>query len=88
LFNEGNGSHNRYRRGCSGAEEDDQRYLIERRGQSDIPVNIVISEKEAGVSFNLIGGRSDYVGFLGADPAFVNWVKDLFVYYWENGTRV
>jgi predicted transcriptional regulator len=61
---------------------------IEWRGLSDIPVNIVISEKEAGVSFNLIGGRSDYVGFLGADPAFVNWVKDLFVYYWENGTRV
>ncbi len=59
---------------------------IECRGLSDIPVNFVINEKEAGISFSLTGGRADYVGFLGSDPAFISWVKDLFLYYWEKGT--
>jgi predicted transcriptional regulator len=25
----------------------------------------------------------DYAGFLGDDPTFVNWVKELFMHYWE-----
>jgi regulator of sigma D len=25
----------------------------------------------------------DYADFFGSDPAFHNWVKDLFLYYWE-----
>jgi predicted transcriptional regulator len=61
---------------------------IEWRGLSDMPVNIVLTEKEAGISFRLIGGRADYAGFLGKDPIFINWVKDLFLYYWEKGTRI
>lgn len=61
---------------------------IEWRGLSDIPVNIVLTEKEAGISFCLIGGRADYAAFIGKDPVFLNWVKDLFLYYWEKGNRV
>lgn len=61
---------------------------IEWRSIEDIPVNFVMTEKEAGISFCLIGGRADYVGFIGKDPMFLNWVKDLFCYYWDKGKRV
>ena len=61
---------------------------IEWRSLSDIPVSMVLNEKEAGIAFRLIGGRADYAGFIGTDPAFLNWVRDLFLYYWEKGMRV
>lgn len=59
---------------------------IECKGLSDIPVNLVVNEREAGISFRLTGGQADYIGFLGADPAFLNWARDLFLYFWEKGT--
>jgi predicted transcriptional regulator len=61
---------------------------IEWRSFEDLPVNIVLTEKEAGISFCLVGGKADYVGFAGKDPVFLGWVKDLFCYYWEKGKRV
>ena len=61
---------------------------IEWRCFEDLPVNIVLTEKEAGISFCLVGGKADYVGFAGKDPVFLGWVKDLFCYYWEKGKRV
>ena len=54
----------------------------------DLPANIVLTEKEAGISFCLVGGKTDYIGFAGKDPVFVNWVKDLFLYYWEKGQKI
>jgi predicted transcriptional regulator len=60
---------------------------IEWRSIEDISVNFVMTEKEAGISFCLIGGRADYVGFVGKDPVFLNWVKDLFLHYWDKGKR-
>jgi predicted transcriptional regulator len=61
---------------------------VEWRAIEDIAVNIVISEKEAGISFYLPDGKTDYVGFSGKDPVFMNWVKDIFLHYWAKGTRV
>lgn len=61
---------------------------IEWRSLSDIPVSIVLNEKEAGVAFRLIGGRADYAAFIGKDTVFLNWVKDLFLHYWEKGMQV
>jgi predicted transcriptional regulator len=61
---------------------------VEWRAIEDIPVNIVISEKEAGISFYLLNGKTDYGGFYGKDPIFMNRVKDLFEYYWAKGTRI
>jgi predicted transcriptional regulator len=61
---------------------------VEWRAIEDIPVNFVISEKEAGISFCQPDGKTDYAGFFGKDPAFMNWVKDVFQYYWIKGTRV
>lgn len=61
---------------------------IEWKGLIDMPVNIAVSEDRAGISFRSTNGIADYTGFLGKDPAFVGWVKDLFQYYWDKGTRV
>lgn len=60
---------------------------VEGRGLPDLPAIVVLSEKEAGICFRQIGGRIDYAGFFGKDPTFHNWVKDLFLYYWDRGKR-
>lgn len=59
---------------------------VEWRGLSGMPVTIVLTEKEAGISFPLVGGKADYAAFIGDEPVFLNYVKDLFLYYWERGT--
>ncbi len=61
---------------------------VEWRAIEDIPVNFVMSEKEAGISFCLLDGKTDYVAFLGRDQTFINWVKELFQYYWAKGKHV
>lgn len=58
---------------------------IEVRGLSDIPASIALTEKGAIICFRFIEGRLDYAGFSGTDPVFVNWVRDLFLYYWDKG---
>ena len=57
------------------------------RGLSEIPAIIALTEKEAVICFPLVGGRIDYAGFYGKDKTFHNWVKDLFLYYWDKGKR-
>ena len=60
---------------------------LENRTLSDIPAIIALTEKEAAICFHLVGGRADYAGFFGKDSIFLNWVKDLFLYYWDKGKR-
>jgi predicted transcriptional regulator len=54
---------------------------VETKGLSDLPAIVILTEKEAGICFRQIGGKIDYAGFFGKDPIFLNWVKDLFLYY-------
>ena len=54
----------------------------------DVHSTFAVTEKEAVVFFPLVGGRSDFTGFFGKDPIFLNWVKDLFQYNWDKGKRV
>jgi predicted transcriptional regulator len=61
---------------------------VEIRGSSDLSVVIALTEKAAGVCFRQIGGRMDYAGFFSSDPLFHNWVRDLFLYYWDKGKRM
>ena len=61
---------------------------VEMRGLPEIPAVMVISENEAAVCFRFIGGRLDYAGFFGKDPAFLGWARDLFQHYWDMGKRV
>jgi len=60
---------------------------VQMRALSELPAVIVVTEKFAGVCLLQIGGKVDYAGFFGDDPTFLNWVKDLFLYYWEKGKR-
>ncbi len=60
---------------------------IEWRSVEDLPASIILTEKGAGICFPLVGGKVDYAGFGGQDPVFMNWVKDLFLYYWEKAQK-
>ncbi len=60
---------------------------VEIRSLSDLPAIVALTEKEGAVCFRQLGGRMDYAGFLGKHPTFLNWVKDLFQYYWDRGKR-
>jgi len=60
---------------------------LENRTFSDCPAIFALTEKEAALCLRFLDGRVDYAGFIGSDPTFLNWVKDLFLYYWEKGKR-
>ena len=60
---------------------------VEMRGISELPAIVVLTEKEGAVCFRQVGGRIDYAGFFGNSHAFLNWVRDLFLYYWDKGKR-
>lgn len=56
---------------------------VQMRALSRLPAVMVMTEKFAGICFLQIDGKVDYAGFFGSDPAFIAWVKDAFMYYWE-----
>jgi predicted transcriptional regulator len=60
--------------------------MVEKRTLTSIPAMVFCTEKEAALSLYNMEGRMDYAGFYGNDPAFVNWTKDLFSFYWEKAT--
>jgi predicted transcriptional regulator len=52
------------------------------------PVSLLTTENWGGIAFPFNDGRADYAGFVGTDPIFLNWARDLFLYYWEKGKRI
>jgi len=62
----------------TGAEE-----RIERRYLPHIPVGIGVTEKDAFVVFESVKGNLDYTGFVGSDPRFLKWARDLYLCEWE-----
>ncbi len=56
---------------------------LENRTILNSPVILAFTEKEAAICFRFVDGRVDYASFSGSDPAFTNWIKDLFLFYWE-----
>ena len=62
--------------------------IVERRTITDIPVTMIVTEKEAGLTFISMDKRSDYAAFRGTDTAFMRWVSDLFLHYWKLGKPV
>lgn len=60
---------------------------VERKLLPTVPVIVVISEKEASVSFPRLDGNVDYPSFFGSDSTFLCWVNDLFLYYWEQAKK-
>ena len=52
----------------------------------EVPLILLISEKEASVSFpsKRVDGTVDFAtSFFGTDIPFLNWTNDLFLHYWE-----
>ena len=60
----------------------------ETRVLGDCPVILALTEREAVVAFRQLGGKADYAAFVGYDPVFHDWVRDVFLYYWELGKRI
>jgi predicted transcriptional regulator len=60
---------------------------VETRVLADCPVMIALTEKDAVVAFRQVGGRADYAAFIGSDLVSHDWVRDLFLHYWEKGKR-
>jgi len=60
---------------------------LENRTLSNSPAIFALTEKEAALCFRFMDGRVDYAGFIGKGEIFLNWVKDLFLYYWDKGKR-
>jgi predicted transcriptional regulator len=58
---------------------------VEMRTLTDMPGIILCTEKKAGVCLPSTAGRMDYVCFASNDEMFVNWARDLFLYYWDKG---
>ncbi len=56
---------------------------IERRCFPEVPVYILMTEKEASICIPLSGQQMDVATFFGKDPSFMKWVNDLYLYYWE-----
>jgi len=61
---------------------------VETRILDDCPVMIALTETYAVVTFRQVGGMADYAAFVGTDPVFHGWVRDVFLYYWELGKRI
>jgi predicted transcriptional regulator len=59
--------------------------IVEKRMLPSVPVNMLCTEKAAGVSLLSIDGRPDNALFFGRDEAFRKWAGDLFLYYWDKG---
>jgi predicted transcriptional regulator len=60
---------------------------LENRTLFSCPAIFALTEKEAALCLRFLDGRVDYAGFIGSDATFLNWVKDLFLYYWAKGQR-
>ncbi len=60
---------------------------LENRALANCPAIFALTEKAAALCLRFLDGRIDYAGFLGSNPTFLNWLKDLFLFYWEKGKR-
>lgn len=61
---------------------------METRVLNDCPVMIALTERDAVLAFRRVGGKVDYAAFVGNDPVFHDWIRDVFLYYWELGKRI
>jgi len=48
-----------------------------------LDLRMMITDKEAMCSLPSLNGKPDYTSFIGKDPRFHSWCKDLYMYYWE-----
>ena len=56
---------------------------VKRKLLQTVPVIMIISEKQASISFPRLDGNVDFPSFFGSAPTFLKWVNDLYLNYWE-----
>ena len=61
---------------------------MEHRTLKKVDTILVLSEKEAVVTFPTIEGKMDYLGFWTTNELSHTWCKDLFRYYWETAVPI
>ncbi|UCE10474.1 MAG: ArsR family transcriptional regulator [Candidatus Thorarchaeota archaeon] len=61
---------------------------MENRHLESIDVLTILSEKSAVVAFPNLEGRMDYLGFSINDEMGLDWCKDLFLHFWEQGVPI
>ncbi len=61
---------------------------VEIRGLPEVPAIIAVNEKEALLCLRSNSGKMDYSALHGTDPIFVGWIKDLFLYFWNQAKRI
>ena len=55
----------------------------------EVDAILYMNEKEVALlSFPSSSGKYDYRGFTSTNPAALEWCRDLFYYYWEQGSKV
>ena len=60
---------------------------LDTRFMKDIPMGLVITEKEVGlICFKTEDNQLDYTGFYGSDQSSHLWAKDVFQYYWATAS--
>jgi predicted transcriptional regulator len=67
---------------CSSPEQ-----TIERRVFNDFDFGILATEKEAMLALPFMNGTPNPSGIFGNGPAFLKWVNDLILYYWDQAKR-
>lgn len=55
---------------------------IERKTLPNIPVAIIVTEKEASICLPHLDGEMVTHAFFGSDSTFIKWVKELYQYFW------
>jgi predicted transcriptional regulator len=54
----------------------------------EVDVILYMNEKEVALlSFPTLNGNYDYRGFTGTSPDALEWCRDLFYYYWDQGRK-
>lgn len=56
---------------------------LQMRFLEDVNVLVIATDGISGFSLPDRNGNFDYSGFMGTDPKFKKWCKDLFQYYWD-----
>ncbi len=56
---------------------------VTRRFIQKVEVFVLVTEKEAIFGFPYLNGNIDYCAFIGKDPNFRGWCRDIFLHFWE-----
>jgi hypothetical protein len=61
--------------------------LVEQKLLEEVNVYLCQSEKQCVLAFPTSYGQYDYTGFSATDDSSLNWCKDLFHHYWDEGKQ-